>query len=115
MKKKSYLRRKLLIMYYRQLSDKEILRGFRQGDGDIIRDYFYGYCQIGYNVFDQRYQLRGKQNLDFMSLAHQYAIYLMVGGPFARGEPENTDYQRIPLCRAGCAEMVQERIWQHHV
>ena len=77
MKKKSYLRRKLLIMYYRQLSDKEILRGFRQGDGDIIRDYFYGYCQIGYNVFDQRYQLRGKQNLDFMSLAHQYAIYLM--------------------------------------
>ena len=39
--------------------------------------YFYGYCQIGYNIFDQRYQLRGKQNLDFMSLAHQYAIYLM--------------------------------------
>jgi len=64
-------------MYYGQLSDKEILKGFRQGDSDIIRDYFYGYCQIGYNIFDQRYQLRDKQNLDFMSLAHQYAIYLM--------------------------------------
>lgn len=64
-------------MYYKRLSDKDILKGFRQGDGDIIRDYFYGYCQIGYNIFDQRYQLRGKQNLDFMSLAHQYAIYLM--------------------------------------
>ena len=64
-------------MYYGRLSDKEILKGFRQGDGDIIRDYFYGYCQIGYNIFDQRYQLREKQNLDFMSLAHQYAIYLM--------------------------------------
>ena len=64
-------------MNYGRLSDKEILKGFRQGDGDIIRDYFYGYCQIGYNIFDQRYQLRDKQNLDFMSLAHQYIIYLM--------------------------------------
>ena len=64
-------------MYYHRLSDKEIISGFRKGDSDIIRDYFYGYCEVGYHVFDQRYQLRGKQNLDFMSLAHQYAIYLM--------------------------------------
>ena len=64
-------------MYHRQLSDKEILDGFRNGDADIIREYFYGYCLIGYNMFDQRYHLRGKQNLDFLSLAHQYAIYLM--------------------------------------
>ena len=64
-------------MYYHRLSDKEIISGFRNGDSDIIRDYFYGYCEIGYHIFDQRYQLRGKQNLDFMSLAHQYAIYLM--------------------------------------
>ena len=64
-------------MYYGRLSDKEILKGFRKGNADVIREYFYGYCQIGYNIFDQRYQLRGKQNLDFMSLAHQYALYLM--------------------------------------
>ena len=64
-------------MYYKRLSDKEILSGFRKGDAEIIRDYFYGYCEVGYNIFDQKYQLRGKQNLDFMSLAHQYAIYLM--------------------------------------
>jgi len=64
-------------MYYGRLSDKEILKGFRQGDADIIRTYFYEYCQIGYIIFDQRYQLKGKQNLDFMSLAHQYALYLM--------------------------------------
>ena len=51
--------------------------GFREGDADIIREYFYGYCQVGYNIFDQRYQLREKENLDFMSLAHQYALYLM--------------------------------------
>ena len=59
------------------LSDEEILSGFREGDADIIREYFYGYCQVGYNIFDQRYQLREKENLDFMSLAHQYALYLM--------------------------------------
>ena len=64
-------------MYYQQLSDEEILSGFREGDADIIREYFYGYCQVGYNIFDQRYQLREKENLDFMSLAHQYALYLM--------------------------------------
>ena len=64
-------------MYYQRLSDEEILSGFREGDADIIREYFYGYCQVGYNIFDQRYQLREKENLDFMSLAHQYALYLM--------------------------------------
>ena len=64
-------------MYYKRLSDNEILNGFRKGDAAIIRDYFYRYCEIGYNMFDQKYQLREKQNLDFMSLAHQYAIYLM--------------------------------------
>ena len=37
-------------MYYQQLSDEEILSGFREGDADIIREYFYGYCQVGYNI-----------------------------------------------------------------
>ena len=64
-------------MHHRQLSDEAIIRGFRKGDADIIREYFYGYCRVGYYVFDQRYQLSEKENLDFMSLAHQYAIYLM--------------------------------------
>ena len=64
-------------MYYQRLSDDEIIEGLREGDSYIIREYFYGYCEAGYRLFDQRYQLSGKQNLDFMSLAHQYAIYLM--------------------------------------
>lgn len=45
-------------MYYRRLSDNEILSGFCKGDADIIRDYFYGYCEVGYNIFDKRYQPR---------------------------------------------------------
>ena len=57
-------------MFCRRLSDNEILRGFQRGDADVIRTYFYGYCQIGYNVFDQKYQLRGKQNLDLFEKAH---------------------------------------------
>lgn len=64
-------------MTCKRLSDKDIIKGFRRGDSDIIRDYFYGYCEVGYAIFDQRYHLREKQNLDFLSLAHQYAIYLM--------------------------------------
>ena len=64
-------------MYHRQLSEQAIISGFRKGDANIIREYFYGYCQAGYYIFDQRYQLSDKENLDFMSLAHQYAIYLM--------------------------------------
>ena len=64
-------------MYRQRLSERAIISGFRRGDADIIREYFYGYCQAGYYIYDRRYQLSGKENLDFMSLAHQYAIYLM--------------------------------------
>ncbi len=56
-------------MYQQQLSDKKILEGFCKGDSEIIREYFYGYCRTGYYLFDQRYQLSEKENLDFMSLA----------------------------------------------
>ena len=28
------------VMYYQRLSDEEILSGFREGDADIIREYF---------------------------------------------------------------------------
>jgi len=64
-------------MNHCELSEQTIISGFRKGDTNIIREYFYGYCQAGYYIFDQRYQLSEKENLDFMSLAHQYAIYLM--------------------------------------
>ena len=64
-------------MYHQRLSEQAIINGFREGNVYIIREYFYGYCQAGYYIFDQRYQLSEKENLDFMSLAHQYAIYLM--------------------------------------
>ena len=64
-------------MYHQRLSDEAIINGFRRGDAGIIREYFYEWCQAGYRIYDQRYQLSEKENLDFMSLDHQYAIYLM--------------------------------------
>ena len=64
-------------MYHQRLSDEAIINGFRKGDAVIIREYFYEWCQAGYYIFDQRYELSKKENLDFMSLAHQYAIHLM--------------------------------------
>ena len=64
-------------MYNSQLSEQAIISGFRKGDSNIIREYFYGYCRAGYMIYDQRYQLSWKENLDFMSMAHQYAIYLL--------------------------------------
>lgn len=88
------------------LSDKAIINGFRRGDASIIREYFYGYCQAGYYIFDQRYQLSEKENLDFMSLAHQYAIYLMEHDwkPLEDHSPnvslKDLAHQRIPICGA---------------
>ena len=62
---------------HHRLADSEIIEGLRNGDSYVIRNYFYDYCRAGYAIFDQRYRLSEKENMDFMSLAHQYAIYLM--------------------------------------
>ena len=59
------------------MSDSEILKGFRRGDSAIIQRYFYEYCHMAYYLYDQKYELSKKENLDFMSLAHQYALFLM--------------------------------------
>ncbi len=48
-----YFCRKLVFMYHHQLSDKDILDGFRKGDALIIREYFYGYCRVGYQLFNE--------------------------------------------------------------
>ena len=83
-----------LTMYHQRLSDKRIIEGFRRGDADIFREYFYGYCRTGYYVFDQRYQLSES---------------------FAGGQSEDMDYQRVPLRGARCAEMVPPGIRDDHL
>lgn len=59
-----------------QLSDDEILQGFKEANARIVREYYYGYCRIAYCIYDKRYCLRMKPGMDFYSLAHEYFIYL---------------------------------------
>lgn len=61
------------------MTDKEIIQGLKRGDADITRRYFYGYCRIAYNVYDQRYNLSSKTDMDFYSLAHEYYMRLLMG------------------------------------
>lgn len=58
-------------------SDDMILQGFCTFNEEVTKEYFYGYVRKAYDIFDYRYQLRGKPGLDFYSLAHEYYISLL--------------------------------------
>lgn len=64
----------------KQLTDDEIVEGFRQADERIVKEYFYGYCRIAYIIYDKRYDLQYKPGMDFFSLAHEYYIALFKKG-----------------------------------
>ena len=59
-----------------QLTDDEILEGFRNANEHIVKDYFYGYCRVAYCIYDKRYNLQHKPGMDFFSLAHEYYLAL---------------------------------------
>ena len=58
------------------LSDDEILQGFKDANARIVREYYYGYCRVAYCIYDKRYDLQHKPGMDFYSLAHEYYLYL---------------------------------------
>lgn len=60
-----------------QLTDYEILEGFRNADEHIVKEYFYGYCRVAYYIYDRRYDLQYKPGMDFYSLAHEYYLALI--------------------------------------
>lgn len=62
------------------LSDDEILQGFKDADTRIVREYYYGYCRVAYCIYDKRYDLQHKPGMDFFSLAHEYYLYLCEHG-----------------------------------
>ena len=41
-----------------QLSDDEILQGFKDADARIVREYYYGYCRVAYCIYDKRFDLQ---------------------------------------------------------
>lgn len=59
-----------------ELSDSEIVSGFRRRDECITRHYFYGYCRMAYYIYDRHYDLCQKPGLDFFSIAHEYYLAL---------------------------------------
>ncbi len=49
---------------FAQLSDDEILQGFKDADARIVREYYYGYCRVAYCIYDKRYDLQSKPGKD---------------------------------------------------
>ena len=47
-----------------QLSDDEILQGFKDANARIVREYYYGYCRVAYCIYDKRYDLQSKPGKD---------------------------------------------------
>lgn len=60
-----------------QLTDDEILEGFRNADEHIVKEYFYRYCRVAYCIYDRCYDLQYKPGMDFYSLAHEYYLALI--------------------------------------
>lgn len=60
-----------------QLTDDEMLEGFRNADEHIVKEYFYGYCRVAYCIYDRCYDLQYKPGMDFYSLAHEYYLALI--------------------------------------
>lgn len=71
------------------LTDEQIIEGWRKGDPELTQRYFYGYCQVAYNLLKQRYNL-GSPALDFFAIAHE--LYLSLSrkqwGPLLRKPKE---------------------------
>ena len=64
-------------MENKEMTDNDIIDGFRSFNPEITKKYFYGYCRRAYNIYDYKYQLCYKTGLDFYSLAHEYYIHLL--------------------------------------
>ena len=62
------------------MSDAEILQKLRDGDEEVTRQYFYGWCRMAFNVCDERYGLWNKENMDFYSLFHDFYLRLALDG-----------------------------------
>lgn len=61
------------------MTDEEIIQGLKRGDAEITRRYFYDALRVAYHVYDQRYALSNKTDMDFYSLAHDYYMRLLMG------------------------------------
>lgn len=59
------------------LSEKEIITGVKAKNPQITQRCFYGYCAIAYSKWDKKYQLTGKEGLDFYTLSNDYYLRMV--------------------------------------
>lgn len=59
------------------LSEEEIITGFKLKNPQITQKYFYGFCKIAYNTWNERYQLLGKEELDFYTISNDYYLKMV--------------------------------------
>lgn len=60
----------------RSLTDDEILVGFKKKNPQITEKYFFGYCKIAYERWDQTYSLKNKEGLDQVTISTNYYVDL---------------------------------------
>lgn len=59
------------------LSEVEIVEGFKKKNGQILKKYFFGYCEVAYGTWNKKYQLSNKEFLDFYTITTNYYVDLM--------------------------------------
>lgn len=65
--------------YFCSMTDNEIIQGLKRGDAEVTRRHFYDPLRVAYHVYNQRYALSNKTDMDFYSLAHDYYMRLLMG------------------------------------
>lgn len=95
------------------MKDEEIIQGLKLGDEDITRRYFYGYLRITYNVYDVRYGLSRKTDMDFYSLAHDYYMRLLLGN-WQQLEARREGVSLRSWLTGGFRFLILDRLKTHH-
>ena len=95
------------------MKDEEIIQGLKLGDEDITRRYFYGYLRITYNVYDVRYGLSRKTDMDFYSLAHDYYMRLLLGN-WQQLEARREEVSLRSWLTGGFRFLILDRLKTHH-
>lgn len=61
-----------------RLSEEEIVYGFKLKNQQITQKFFYGFCQKAYFTWNKKYQLIGKEGLDFYTLSNDYYLRMVM-------------------------------------
>ncbi len=90
-----------------QLSDDEILQGFKDADARIVREYYYGYCRVAYCIYDKRYDLQNEAGHGLLFIGSRILSLSLrtrlqaFGGQEAEHVAQDLDGEWFPIPLAG--------------